>query len=356
MNYIGSKLSLLSFLEKSIHKVVDKQTQLKKDKTFCDLFAGTGIVGFHFKKLGYKIFANDIQYYSYVLNRHYIGNHKELKFSKLLKTIPELKNSLNRKKTVCDYLSNLNGKKSFIYKNYCWGGTKNTKNPRKYFSDKNGMLCDAIRIKIEDFKKQKFINEDEYYFLIASLLESIDSYANTASVYGAFLKKIKKSAVKKLNLKPAELFENNQKHKVFNKNSNLLIKNITADILYLDPPYNQRQYSANYHLLETIAKYDKPQLFGKTGLRNYKYQKSLYCSKSEVKKIFKDLILKAKAKYIFLSYNNEGLLSLNDIKEIMSLKGKYGYFKKSYSRYKADKKRNYKASNTIEYLHYISCH
>ena len=106
MNYIGSKLSLLGFLEESIHKIVDKKTLNKKNRTFCDLFAGTGAVGFHLKKLGYKVFANDIQYYSYVLNRHYIGNHKELKFSKLVKLIPQLKNSSDRKKTVCDYLSN----------------------------------------------------------------------------------------------------------------------------------------------------------------------------------------------------------------------------------------------------------
>ena len=78
LNYIGSKLSLLKFLEDSINKVVDKNC-----KTFCDLFAGTGIVGSYFKRKGYKIIANDIQYYSYVLNRHYIGNHKELNFDKL---------------------------------------------------------------------------------------------------------------------------------------------------------------------------------------------------------------------------------------------------------------------------------
>ena len=86
MNYIGSKLSLLEFLEGSINKVVDKNCD-----TFCDLFAGTGIVGSYFKRKGYKIIANDIQYYSYVLNRHYIGNHKELNFAKLTKRNPQFK-------------------------------------------------------------------------------------------------------------------------------------------------------------------------------------------------------------------------------------------------------------------------
>ena len=354
MNYIGSKLSLLEFLEESINKVVDKNCH-----TFCDLFAGTGIVGRYFKKKGYKIFANDIQYYSYVLNRHYIGNHKELIFSNLIKELPELKNIKleDRKFFVCNYLSNIKGLKGFIYKNYCPEGTRNMKEKRQYFSNENGMRCDAIRQKIEKWKKEKIISNDEYYFLITSLVESIDKYANTASVYGAFLKKIKKSAQNNLILKPAELIINEQEHEVFNEDINKVVGKIEGDILYLDPPYNQRQYATNYHMLETIAKYDNPKIHGKTGLREYQSQKSLYCSRTQVKRAFKDLILKARARYIFLSYNNEGLMTLDDIKEIMSLRGKYGNFTKDYNRFKADKSesRNYTASKTIEYLHYVIC-
>jgi len=354
MNYIGSKLSLLGFLEESINKVVDKNC-----KTFCDLFAGTGIVGSYFKKKGYKIIANDIQYYSYVLNRHYIGNNKELNFEKLTKEIPNLKNieMKNSKNFVCAYLSNLKGVNGFIYKNYCLGGTKNKEEPRQYFSDENGMHCDAIRQKIESWKEQNLISDDEYYFLITSLIESIDKYANTASVYGAFLKKLKKMAQNNLILRPAELIISNQDHEVFNADINEVIKKVSGDILYLDPPYNHRQYATNYHLLETIAKYDNPKIHGKTGLRDYGKQKSLYCSRTQVKKAFKGLILEAKARYIFLSYNNEGLMTLDDIKDIMSLRGKYGYFTKEYNRFKADKSenRNYMTNKTTEYLHYVVC-
>jgi len=354
MNYIGSKLSLLEFLEDSIEKVVDKNCT-----TFCDLFAGTGMVGRHFKKKGYKIIANDIQYYSYVLNKHYIGNHKELKFTRLIKEIPALKNivSKDRKDFVCEYLSDLKGVKGFIYRNYCLGGTRNKKELRQYFSDENGMRCDAIRQKIEQWKKGGIVSENEYYFLLASLVESIDKYANTASVYGAFLKQLKKTAQNSLVLKPAELIINDQEHTIFNEDINTVTQKVKGDILYLDPPYNQRQYATNYHLLETVAKYDNPKLHGKTGLREYQDQKSLYCSRASVKQTFKDLILNAKAKYIFLSYNNEGLMTLGDIKEIMSLRGKYGHFTKVHSRFKADKSknRNYKATKTVEYLHYVVC-
>ena len=187
---------------------------------------------------------------------------------------------------------------------------------------------------------------------MATLLEAIDKCANTASVYGAFLKKLKSSAQKSLSLTPARLILNKQDHQIYNSDANQLIGKISADILYLDPPYNARQYCANYHMLETIAKYDNPKIFGKTGLREYKNQKSLYCSKSGVKKAFADLIQKANVKYIFLSYNNEGLLSIDDIKEIMSKKGEYGYFTQEYNRFKADSQRDYKADKTTEYLHY----
>lgn len=352
MNYIGSKFSLLEFLEESINKVVKKDCNV-----FCDLFAGTGVVGTYFKRKGYKVISNDIQYYSYVLNRHYIKNHQPLEFRKLFSVINSLEESnvSNRSALVINYLNNLKGKKGFIFNNYCLGGTKNKNEQRMYFSDGNGAKCDAIRKKIEEWNSAGLINENEYYFLLASLVESIDKYANTASVYGAFLKQLKKSAQKLMVLQPAELIINDQDHEVYNEDINSVIGKIKGDILYLDPPYNQRQYATNYHVLETIAKYDNPKVHGKTGLRDYSKQKSLYCSRNQVKKSFKDLIDNAKVKYIFLSYNNEGLMSADDIKEIMGARGKYGVFTKEYSRFKADKNREYKAEKTVEYLHYVVC-
>lgn len=354
MNYIGSKHSLLDFLEKSIKSVIGSEAN-----TFGDLFAGTGAVGAFFKKKGYSIVANDIQYYSYVLNRHYIGNSKELRFLGLESCIADLKNApiAIRTQIVCDHLDGLPGVSGFVYKNYCPTGSAVAGEQRQYFSDENGRRCDAIRQQIEHWKISMQINDDEYFFLLASLLESIDKCANTASVYGAFLKHFKKSAQKSLTLKPAELILSSKEHQVCNADVNSIVGDVEIDILYLDPPYNQRQYATNYHLLETIAKYDNPKVFGKTGLREYQSQKSLYCSRAAVKKAFKDLVLSAKAKYIFLSYNNEGLLTLEDVQEIMNLRGKYGRFEKSYSRFKADKSesRNYSASKTVEYLHYVVC-
>jgi adenine-specific DNA-methyltransferase len=321
MNYIGSKYKLSSWIKDEINKKIDP-----KGKIFCDIFAGTGIVGRVFKKDVKQVIANDIEYYAYVLNRNYIGNHKNLK----------------EKLEVIDCLNNLPLRDDgFIYNNYCSPAN------RLYFSDENGKKIDTIRMEIEKFK----YDEDLYYFLLASLIVSADKVANTASVYGAFLKKLKKSAQKEMILEPAIYEENDNEHLVFQNDANEVIKQIEGDILYLDPPYNQRQYGANYHLLNTIAEYKKFEPKGKTGLRNY--FKSSYCKKNEVLNSFEDLIKNAKFKYIFLSYNDEGLMSEEDVQNIMSKYGNYELVKKEYQRYKADKMRVYKKDKTFEYLHIL---
>ena len=329
MNYIGSKSTLLPWIKQEIKNVVGHDLS---DKVFCDMFAGTGIIARSFKQDVKRILVNDLEYYSYVLNRHYIGNNK--KIDNVFKYINQLNN-----------LPLVNH--GFIYQNYCLGSKSN----RQYFSDYNGQKIDTIRIQIQEWKEKKIIDDNIYYFLLASLIESSDKVANTVSVYGAFLKHLKKTALKKLILKPVNFIESDKPHQIFNEDSNKLIKKISGDILYLDPPYNQRQYSANYHLLNTIAKYESFIPKGKTGLPEY--NRSTYSMKNKVKTSFEELIKNAKFKYIFLSYNNEGLMSHEDIKSIMEKYGKYDFKIKEHKRFKVNKNQNYKTNNTIEYLHIL---
>ena len=156
-----------------------------------------------------------------------------------------------------------------------------------------------------------------------------------------------------LLLLPAKIVESKNKNEVYNKDINELIHTISGDILYLDPPYNSRQYGANYHILNTIAEYKPFEPKGKTGMREY--QTSKYCSKRTVRDEFNSLIKNAKFEYIFVSYNNEGLMSFDEIKEIMSQYGSYDCISTKYNRFQADKdsNRNIKANSTIEYLHIL---
>lgn len=328
MNYIGSKNRLSAWIVEQVKNTVEGPID---DMILCDLFAGTGRVGRSFKPLVKQIIANDVEYYSYVLLQNYIGNHQE---------IP-------RKRELIESLQQATPVNGFIAEEYGESGSGN----RLFFTQSNAQKIDGMRLQLQQLESQ--LDASTYFFLLASLLESADKVANTASVYGAFLKKIKKSAAKPLVLEPADFDKTTRQHQVFQEDANVLIKRISGDILYLDPPYNARQYGANYHLLNTIARYDRFEPKGKTGLREY--YKSNYCKKSKVAQEFEALIAQANFNYIFLSYNNEGLMPSDQVKEIMQKYGTYRLVAKQYQRFKADKtqNRNHKATATEEYLHIL---
>ena len=327
MNYIGSKKSLTNFIYENITNTVKPK---HNNLIFADLFAGTGSIGSYFRSNGYYVISNDIQYYSYILNKHNIENTSNKNFDLLL------------------HLNSLKGVEGFIYNNY----SKGSGSGRNYFTDENSKKCDAIRIELERLYRDNLIDSSTYYLYLASLLNSVDKVANTASVYGSFLKNIKKSASKNFILDPLPII-NGPKGMVFNENSTNLIKRIYGDILYLDPPYNNRQYSSNYHLLETIARYDYPKIKGVTGIRDCEDQNSEFCYKNQAALALENIIANANFKYIFISYNNEGIIPFEVIKYIMSKYGDYKLYSTEYKRFKADKdcNRNILSNYTIEYLH-----
>lgn len=319
LNYIGSKYKLLPFIDNTINKYI------KDYNVFCDLFAGTNVVGRFFKSKNKIVIANDLEYYSYVLGKNYI----------------ELNKYPNNYKETIEKLNNLELLNGFIFENYSENGSGN----RLYYSEYNGKKIDAIRTYIENYK-----HTNDYYFYLTALLEASDKIANVASVYGAYLKKIKKSAQNNLILE-SPLMIDFDGCKMYNEDAVSLIKKISGDVLYLDPPYNSRQYGANYHLLNTIAEYNnfKPQ--GKTGLRNY--IRSNFCTPKYASSSLEEIIKNANFSYIFLSYNNEGLISMDVIKDIFEKYGKYYVEKKEHRRFKADNNRNYVANKTYEYIHVL---
>ena len=339
-NYIGSKKSLVSWIETSLNKYLKKFELEIEDGVMGDLFAGTGVIGRYFSK-DYKIISNDMMYYSFVINSFYLMKLSEKECKIYNKEIKKHINILN------ELIDNINeddikedNDKYFIYKNYTID--------RKYFSPKNGLRIDMVRQYIEDkFEKDKILKVT-YYGLIVSLLLGISKVANTCSVYGAYLKKLKKSAKKKLILEIPQRGDIQFNNIILNdKVEN--IQNYKYDVVYIDPPYNGRQYVSNYHILETIAKYDYPTIHGKTGLRDGSNQQSAFCSSRLVYEAFENLINKLDTSIIMISYNSDGLMSKKDIKEILKTKfNNIKIYKKEYKKFKSGKK--IKKSKVIEYL------
>ncbi len=358
MRFIGCKENLLNFIEQFI-----KNKDIKGN-VFCDLFAGTGSVAKHFKKLGYKIISSDILYFSYVLQKVYIEQNKYPKFTKLIKklNINVLEETLfssesQNAREIIRYLNCLEGTEGFIFKNYSPEGTRGQLYVRKYFTGENAKKIDAIRNKIEEWKNANLINESEYFFILAALIESVPFVANISGTYGAFLKDWDKRAFKKLTLEVPEIIESNETHKVFNINGLDVLDNVkNIDILYLDPPYNERQYAPNYHILETIAKWDNPNIKGITGMRTYDDQKSDFCNSNTGLNALEEIIKKKNYKHLILSYNDEGIMPENKIIELFNKYGKLEISEQNYQRFKSNSngKQKKEVKEKIYYLKNIN--
>ena len=338
MRFIGCKENLLDFIETFV-----KQKDIRGN-IFCDLFAGTGSVAKHFKKLGYKIISSDLLFFSYVLQKVYIEQNQYPKFAKLLKhlKIDPVKETLftsdsQSAKEIIKHLNNLEGVEGFIYKNYSPEGTRGQTYSRKYFTGDNSKRIDAIRGKIEEWKKSNLISEQEYYFLLASLIEAVPFVANISGTYSAFLKEWDKRAFKKLTLEVPEIIKSNETHKVYHIDGLKVLDQVKGiDILYLDPPYNERQYAPNYHILETIAKWDKPEIKGVTGMRSYENQKSEFCNPKTGIRALGEIMKKNNFKHLLLSYNDDGIMPEGEILKLFNNAGKSEISEQNYQRYKSN--------------------
>jgi len=213
----------------------------------------------------------------------------------------------------------------------------------RYFSKEIAIKIGSIREKIEDMKNN--ITIQEKYILITSLIYGMDKIANTVGHYDAFIKKDIKS--QKLELKLLEIDTiKNQGNKIYNCDANQLIRKIECDILYLDPPYNSRQYSDAYHLLENLAHWEKPPVFGVAKKFDRNNIKSNY-NKVSATKSFENLILNARTKHILLSYNNmenkgnnrsNAKMTDNDILRILGTRGEVKIFEKEFKEYNTGNK------------------
>ena len=325
MRFIGCKTLLLD----NIKEVIDEKAP--DAKTFCDIFSGTSTVARFYKKW-YEVYSNDLLYFSYVLQRGTVQNDSLPSFKKL-----------KDKKGIADpidFFNNLSDiemqvipqEKRFFQNTYAPTGG------RMYLKDENALRIDFARITVEEWHRSGLLTDDEYYYLVACIVEGIPFVSNISGTYGAFHKEWERRSHKKYELYRLEVYSNGKNNKCFNEDGVELLKKISGDILYIDPPYNGRQYLPNYHVLETAAKYDYPEVRGVTAQRPYENNKSDFCLKTKVVDAFDELIRNATFKHIILSYSTDGLMKVEEIESIMKKYGKSETFKIywiPYRRYKS---------------------
>lgn len=297
MRYIGSKRYLID----EIAALIDKKENdsgvrvATGDLVLLDLFAGTNVVAQSLKPK-YKVISNDIMYFSHVIARGHVAINRIPDFRKLEQAIDS---------EVLMYLNALGGVENagFIANNYSPLGSE-----RMYFTEANACKIDHIRSTIE-YWRDKYLDDDAYFYLLACLIEAVPFVSNTSGIYGAYLKKWDKRAFLDLTLKHPIIYNNGHANSAHQSDANRLVKEVVADICYIDPPYNGRQYTSNYHLLDTIAYGDEPDIAGKTGMRFYTPdEKSLYCSKVNVYEQFENLINDVQSEHIFVSYSSDGTM------------------------------------------------
>lgn len=312
--YTGSKAKLMPWIKEIICSNCECHNIL------FDVFGGTGIVSAYMNDYFDKIIINDFLFSNEIIYKAFF-NEKIFNQTKLNNLVEKYR-MLNAATIPENYVSENYG--------------------NKYFKYEDAKIIGYIRNDIELLYKNKNINEKEYDILLASLLYSFDRCANTVGHYEAYIKGkyIKGGFIFEL-ISP---LKTKTKFEIYREDSNLLAPEIKADVAFIDPPYNSRQYSRFYHVLETITKWDKPALTG-TAMKPPEENMSDYCRNS-APNVFDDLIMKLDVKYIVVTYNNtydskssssRNKISLEQIKETLEKRGKTILYEKKYHRFNAGK-------------------
>lgn len=317
--YTGSKQKLTEWISDTI-----SQTVTPDCRSFCDLFAGTGVVT--------KAVIN--QFDSFYLNDFLFSNNA------IYKAFYEKANYredvLIRFKREFIMLSADELDDNYVSLNF----------GNKFFSYNDAKKIGHIRQRIEDLKIANEINEREYYILLTSLLYSFDRCANTVGHYEAYIKNKRIKDGFEFDLISPVILDNNDPRSIhiYREDSNELVKRIEADVVYIDPPYSSRQYSRFYHVLETIIKWDMPELYG-AALKPKPENMSEYCSSRAID-AFRELISDLKCKYIFVSYNNtynskskssQNKMEIDDMLDVLRKKGTTTIVEKKYNAFNAGK-------------------
>ncbi|HMA36214.1 MAG TPA: DNA adenine methylase [Chloroflexia bacterium] len=347
MRYIGSKDRLLPFIQQALddHAITGG--------TFCDAFSGTTVVARHAKSRGYRVVANDLLFFSYVLQRAYLCCNAYPAFAQLGVGGDRESPAGPLAAALC-YLNALPPVPGFVYTHYSPAGPAG----RRYLSPVNAGRIDAIRGQIAAWEAAGQLEGEEPYVLLAALIEAVPFVSNISGTYGAFLKAWDPRAHKPLVLRPPRLLAGTQPHAAYQRDATTLVREIACDVLYLDPPYNSRPYASNYHLLETVARADAPAVYGKTGLRPYAAERSAYNGAAAAAAALRTLVAQARCTHLLLSYNSEGLIPESEILAILAGRGTPEVRRRPYRRFRSDTdaRRRYAPQHEVsENLYYVRC-
>jgi adenine-specific DNA-methyltransferase len=352
MRYLGNKDSLLTFIDDVLmmHRAASTASQ---PLCVCDPFTGTTSVARHLKRQDWRVVSGDIMSYSLAFQHAYIALNEAPSFAGVINAgvlDPGITLSVPMQRVVA-HLNNLRGVEGFYYWHYSPDGEEG----RRYFTSANALRVDAIRKEINWWWEMGWLTESERYLLLAALIEAVSRVANVAGTYAAYLKGWDPRAHRPLMLSVPQIVHSAHRHEVNQADANELVPRYECDLLYLDPPYNSRQYATNYHLLETLALGDAPELKGVAGLRPVNGKMSAYCKSDLAEETLSKLVCGAKAEWILMSYNSEGLIPHERIVEILSQRGNVEVYACEYRRFRSDADgdgRHYKDGNTVQEMLY----
>ncbi len=357
MRYIGNKTKLLSFIEGRVRRRGIAGTAV-------DPFSGTASVAQHLKRMGFRVTASDIMTYGYVFARAYVE-------ARSLPSAPGLADEVLAVEgrdaptfgDVVAYLNGLDPLPDFIHHHYSPAGEGAREHRRMYFTPQNAARIDHVRNRIEEWRRADRIDDDLFHLLLAVLIEAADRVANTTGVYAAFVKSWQPNARKPLELRAAEIVEGNGCRAERKDALELVAGMEPFDLLYLDPPYNNRQYPGYYHIPELLAEgwFDgAPELRGKTGLLPDADKRSDWSRAGKCEEAFEALVATARWHHLVMSYNDEGIIPEPTIERVLKRYGApdtYRRYHRSYKRYRSDsdsEQRSYKSDRTFEYLYCVS--
>ena len=347
MRYIGNKTRLLPFLMGTVERLG------LSPKTAHDAFSGTAAVGRALKVAGWRVASSDLMTYSYVFQRAYVVAQRSPSFAALRAGDPELRRALRspsfRKSiagtgalgAISEYLARwVDVERGFIGAHFAPAGG------RMYFTQENADRIDTIRRRLHEWWSAGLIQDDAYYVLLAALIEGADRVANTAGVYAAYIKRWQSNARRAIRLEP-EIPQRGPRGSTAHRADATVVAAAAGEVelLYIDPPYNARQYSGYYHVPEVIARgwFDAtPVLRGKTGLVAGDGQRSDWCSARKAGAALAGLLAATSARHALVSYNSEGLLSERDLRDVLAGATRVGTvqrFSRAYRRYRSDSDR-----------------